>query len=363
MSAKPTMPALVFEGPDRLRLREWPRPEPGPGEVLIRVGAATICGTDVRIVAGRKTRDVRIGHPIGHECAGTVAAVGPGVGGYAPGDRVGLCPVVSCGRCEYCRADHENLCATRITLGYHTDGSFAEYMLIPALAVARGNLFKLPASVSFEAAALLEPLGCCINGQHEMGLGELTSGDDGRRLRLVIFGAGPIGLMHLLLAKARRGGTPRADAPAAESAFEVVVVERLEHRRQAALRLGADAACPPEDFNAEGEFDAAVIAVGVTELVPTALRALRKGGRLNLFAGFDAGAVAAIDPNAIHYRQLTVTGASESRRRDYAEGLALLSAGRIRLDPLVTHRFALADHEAAFRTAADGSAIKVAFSP
>ena len=110
-----------------------------------------------------------------------------------------------------------------------------------------------------------------------------------------------------------------------------------------------------------GEFDAAILAVGVPELVNVALRAVRKGGRINLFAGFDAGASVALDPNIIHYGQIHVTGASESRRRDFAEGLSLVANGRIDLAPLITARFALSDYEAAFQAAADGSAIKVAF--
>src|SRR5438046_120260 len=99
------MRALVFDGPGRLRLRDWPTPEPGPGEVVVGVHTATICGTDVRIVAGRKTRDVRLGHPIGHECSGIIAAVGEGVTKFAPGDCVAVHPVVTCGECEFCQAD------------------------------------------------------------------------------------------------------------------------------------------------------------------------------------------------------------------------------------------------------------------
>ena len=111
MSTGQFMQALIFEGPARLKLDRIPVPRPGPGEVLIRVCRATICGTDVRIVSGRKTRDVRPGHPIGHECSGTVAAVGDAGSGYEPGERVAVCVVVSCGDCDYCLADKENLCS------------------------------------------------------------------------------------------------------------------------------------------------------------------------------------------------------------------------------------------------------------
>lgn len=342
------MRALVFDGPGRLTLREIPRPEPGEGEIVVRVHTATICGTDVRILAGRKTREIRRGHPIGHEVAGTVAGVGTGVSGWSEGDHVGVCVVETCGLCPACQADEENLCEQRRTLGYQTDGAFAEYMAIPARAVERGNLFRLPERLSMETAPLLEPMACCINGQRQMRLDEMA-GRDGGRLRIVIFGAGPIGLLHLLLLRAREAGS------------EVTMVEPLSHRREPALALGADAVCAPGAFKADGSFDAAILAAGVPELVPVALRAVRKGGRVNLFAGFDAGARVELDPNVIHYHQIQVTGASESRRRDYAEALKWVADGLVDPSCLITHRLPLERHAEAFDLAMSARALKVAF--
>jgi L-iditol 2-dehydrogenase len=143
--------------------------------------------------------------------------------------------------------------------------------------------------------------------------------------------------------------------------WHVTIIEPRAVRRETALRLGADAVCSPDDFTPAGQFDAAILAVGVPDLVSVALRAVRKQGCISLFAGFDTGAAVTLDPNLIHYGQIRVTGASESRRRDFAEGLALVAAGRLDLAPLLSQRFALQDHEAAFRAAADGSALKVAF--
>ncbi len=347
-----TMQALVFEGPGRLVLRQMARPRPGEGEVLVRIHTAAICGSDLRIAAGSKTRDVRPGHPIGHEAAGTVAELGNGIRGYEPGEPVVVCVVESCGRCAFCHAGRENLCDERRTLGYHTDGAFAEYMLIPAHAVARGNLFKLPPGVDLAWAPLIEPLACCINGQEELGLGvgsEPASASWPESL--VIFGAGPIGLLHLVLARARGGTHLR----------HLAVVEPRASRRQAALRLGADAAYTPEEFDKPDGFDAAIVAVGVPELVPVAIRAVRRCGRVSLFAGFPVSGTATIEPNAIHYRQIRVYGASESRRGDFATALTLAAEARVDLAALVTHRFRLSEHEEAFRLAADGSALKVVF--
>ncbi len=341
------MRALIFDGPGRLHVENIQRPAPGPGEVTVGVHRATICGTDVRIVSGRKTREVRRGVPIGHECAGTVDAIGEGVSGLAPGDRVGVCVVVSCGACDYCHADHENLCASRYTLGYRTDGAFAETMRIPAEAVARGNLFRLPDGVSCDIAPLLEPMACCINGQHEMDL------HDGMSRSLLILGGGPIGLLHLLIA--------RAKAEAAGRPMKITLVEPRAHRREMAQRLGAERAIKPGELTEVSNWDAVILAVGVPELVSQALTSVRRQGKVNLFAGFDAGVTLPIDPNVIHYRQIHLTGASESRRRDYAEALEMVDSGSVDVTPLITHRYPLEAYNAAFHVAESGEALKVAF--
>ena len=343
------MRALIFDGPDRLRLGDFPRPVPAAGDVLVKVRHASICGTDIRIVAGRKSRDIRHGYPIGHECSGTVAEVGPAVTGYAPGEPVAVCVVVSCGECDACAADHENLCPRRVTLGYHTAGAFAEYMLIPAHAVNRGNVFKLPPEVLPEIAPLLEPMGCCLNGQHEMRAGRAnTSGPSGNRT-LLILGAGPIGLLHLSLARAG-GGYDR-----------IVMTEPLAHRREHALRLGADEVLAPDALEPREQFDDVIVAFGDPGLVDVAMRAARKCGRINLFAGFDKDTRLSFDPNLVHYNQLYLSGGSESRRRDYAEALELVRRGRVRPGDLVTHRFALEDYEEAFRIARERVGLKVVF--
>ena len=350
---KEAMRALIFEEPGRMSLREVERPVPGEGEVLVRVHTAAICGTDLKILSGKKTREIRKGHPLGHECTGTVAATGPGVSGYEIGQRVAVCVVVSCGQCAYCKSGRENLCETRITLGYATDGAFADYMLIPARAVRRGNLFSLPEHVLLGDAPLIEPMACCLNGQREMGLPGLDGPARERgAASLVIFGAGPIGLFHLMLARTYRDPAVRP----------ITVVEPQAYRREMAKSLGADRVCSPEEFHAEDEFDLAILAVGVPELVPIAIRAVGKCGRVSLFAGLPVGSTSVIDPNAIHYKQVRLLGASESRLRDFAEALALMADGKLDPSPIITHRFALEQHEEAFRVAAGASALKVVFN-
>jgi L-iditol 2-dehydrogenase len=142
----------------------------------------------------------------------------------------------------------------------------------------------------------------------------------------------------------------------------ICVVEPQARRRELAALLGADRVCSPDQFDAADEFDLAILAVGAPEIVPTAVRAVRKCGRISLFAGFPVGASATIDPNAIHYKQIRMLGASESRRSDFAEALALVADGRLDPSKIVTHRFPLEQYEEAFSVAADGSALKVIFT-
>jgi L-iditol 2-dehydrogenase len=257
-------------------------------------------------------------------------------------------PVVPCRACAYCKAGLENVCQNRQAMGYEFDGAFAEFIRIPAIALAAGNVFKMPEGMSFEAAALSEPLACCINGQKnaQVGLGD----------SVVILGAGPIGLMHAALARAA-------------GARQVIVSEPNAARRQAALERGVNYACDPTRENlldlvkskTEGlGADVVILAIGVPALANEALNLVRKGGRVNLFAGFTQGDMSSIDVNLIHYNEITVTGASALSRSGYELALNMLSTGQIDATSLITHRYAVSDSLAAFDAAASGNAIKVA---
>jgi L-iditol 2-dehydrogenase len=136
------MLAAVFHGPDDLRLEDRPTPSPGPGELLVKVGADTICGTDLRILRGEKTSGVHRGKVLGHEVAGHVVEAGRGVEGYDPGQPVAITPVIPCGHCWECTHGMENICAAQHIVGYNVDGGLAEHILVPAEAVAAGNVGK-----------------------------------------------------------------------------------------------------------------------------------------------------------------------------------------------------------------------------
>ena len=188
-----SMNAAVLHGIDDLSLTRVPVPEPGPGEVLLKVEANTICGTDLRIVSGAKTAGVRPGVILGHEFAGRVAAVGEGVEGVDVGVQATCSIVLSCGRCLQCLAGREHLCENLRLFGYEIDGGLAEYLLVPREAMERGNLVLAPRELEPTALALAEPVSCCLNGARQF---RVSSGE-----AVVVLGTGPIGLLHVALAK------------------------------------------------------------------------------------------------------------------------------------------------------------------
>lgn len=341
------MKAAVLYAANQVEIAEIDKPKAGPGDLLIKVKAATICGTDGRIITGKKTKGVRYPSVIGHEFSGEIVEVGDGVTKFKCGDAVTVDPVIPCCSCVYCRTGKENVCLNRQAIGYEFDGAFAEYVRIPAIALTTGNVFPIPEGVSFDSAALAEPLACCINGQKNVGI---KLGDT-----VVIIGAGPIGLMHIMLAKL-------------SGATKIIVSELNEQRRKAALECGADLAIDSnkEDINEKIKMltygvgaDVVIMAIGIPALTNQALSLVRKGGRVNLFAGFSTGATAEIDVNLIHYNEIIVTGASALSRDSYQTALTLISSGKIKTDKLITHRFKLEDAKEAFACALAGSAIKV----
>jgi L-iditol 2-dehydrogenase len=349
-----TMRAAVFLGPREMELREVPRPAAGPGEVLVKIAACAVCGTDLRIFKGGKTRGVYPPRVLGHEIAGVVVDVGPDAERHTdvkPGDRVATPPGIPCLACRFCNSGHENLCQRRVALGYRYDGGFAEYMLVPAIGVERGLLYRLPDRLSDQEAALAEPLACVVNGQRKNGIAL----DD----VVLIVGAGPIGLMHLQLARL-------------QGARKVLVSEPSASRRALAGELGATRTIDPtaedlltavkEETNGDGA-DVTVAAIGVAGLTNTLLNVTRVGGRVNLFAGYAGTGETTLEANLIHYGELIVTGTNACTREDFRIALDLLAGGQFQARPLVTHRFPLEQIEAAFETTRSGEGLRVVVEP
>jgi L-iditol 2-dehydrogenase len=287
------MRAVQVRGPGDVEVAEVPRPEPGPGEVLVRVEAAAICATDRRLAA-RGADSLRIP---GHEVAGHLE----------DGTPVGVHPDIGCGHCEQCRSGFENRCVERQSIGLDRDGGFAEWVAVPA-----------PHAVSLEAvsvgvAPLLEPLACCLHALDLLTVGPGT--------RAVVVGAGSMGVLCMWALKA--------------AGAMVAVVQRSEPRRRMAEELGADAALRPEDgperYLGTSPEVAVVTAPGAEGLI-WALERVAPGGRVHAFAGTPDGAP--VDANLVHYRHVTLLGSTGSTVADYVRARDMVSTGELSLDAL-----------------------------
>ena len=347
------MLAAVYHGPEDLRVEEKMKPRPGPGELLIRVDSASLCATDLRILRGghRKYQAGTIRVP-GHEVVGTVAVLGTAVEGYRLGQRVFVAPNIGCGGCKQCLRGRNNLCAHYDAFGITIDGAFAEYMLVPARAMEQCNVIPIRETADSAAVALAEPLACVWHGQEAVNVGE---GDV-----VVIQGAGPIGLMHCLLAR-RRG------------ARKIIVSDKSPERLLKAEELGADVtvnfakrtldATVATETNGEGA-DVVIVAVASREAQRQALNVTAIGGRINLFAGLPKQEpTVELDSNLVHYRELIVTGTTGCSTADCQAAVQLIESGKIDLAPLVSRRFPLREANAAFSAAAEGNLFKVVLQP
>jgi L-iditol 2-dehydrogenase len=337
--------------PGDLRVEDLPVPEAGPGELVIRVRTCSTCGTDAKIF--------RFGHHhislprvLGHEVAGEVIEVGSGVGDWSEGDRVQIIAAIPCGVCHYCRKGQHTVCEDLESIGYQYDGGFAEFMRVPAKVLSVDGVNRVPEHVSFEQASLTEPLACVLNGQELAQVGE---GDV-----VVILGAGPIGCLHVRLARARGAKT-------------VVLIDVNQGRLDLAARAEPDVSVDstkddPIDavrMMTEGRGEYVVItATGVGQAQEQALEMTAPRGRISLFGGLPKdNSTIRFDSNLVHYGEISVFGAYGSAPRHNREALSLIADGKVRVDDLITHRMSLADVHRAIETVISGDGLKVVIEP
>lgn len=343
------MKAAVLHGREDVRVESVPRPRPGPGEVLLRNRVALTCGTDVKVFRrGYHARMIAPPSVFGHEVAGVVDEVGPGVAELEPGMPVVVANSAPCGDCEYCRACRPSLCDHLL----FWNGAYAEFSRIPARIVEK-NLLPLPAGLSFRKAALAEPLACVVRGVEECALAPGQSA--------AVLGVGPIGLMFVALLRER--GVP------------VVAVGRRPERLRQALKMGAAAALPtgePQDLalrirasSPDGRGPHVVIeAVGTAETSEAALRAVRKGGKVNLFGGCPAGTRLSLDAPRLHYEELTVFATFHHTPASVREALRLIREGRIDAEAFISAEAPLERLPEVLRGMAHGGAgLKTAILP
>ncbi|CAN5540253.1 MAG: alcohol dehydrogenase catalytic domain-containing protein [Chloroflexi bacterium] len=315
------MQALVFLGTQQLELREVPRPEPGPGEVLVRVAAAGICGSELEAYIGASDR--RVGPLIlGHELAGTVVRA-PGDGsGPAEGARVAVNPLTSCGECATCRAGHPYVCPDRRLLSLHLDGGHAEYVAVPA-----EKLSPLADGVPFQVACLAEPAATALHAVAD--LPELS------RSTVLVVGCGSIGL--LTLQAARRAGARR-----------VVALDRIEARRRLAADLGAET--PELTEIADGSIDVVVDTVGVEATRQLAVRAAVPGGDVRLVGQLHP--TSELDFRAVIAKGLKLSGVYAYTDAQFHEALGALVDGSLATAPF-TQTFPLTEGAVVFHRLAE----------
>jgi L-iditol 2-dehydrogenase len=341
------MQAAVLEKIEDLKIKNIPVPQCKEGEILIKVESCAVCGTDVKVYHhGHK--HIRFPRITGHEVSGIVEEVGRRVKGFEKGERVAVAPAVPCGECHYCRQGMQSMCLNLTAIGYHYDGGFAEYMLVPERAVRNDCVNKIPESLSFEEASLAEPLACCINGQELSGV---KLGDT-----VVIIGAGPVGCFQAQLARAK-------------GAVKVILIDISSKRLRMAKIAGADFYLdgsrenPVERVLKEtGERGAEVVITACSsgKAQEEALEMVAPRGNVNFFGGLPKDSpYIKFNSNLPHYKEFYVVGTHGSSPRHNRLALNLIAKGQIRAKELITHRLSISEVRKGIEITEKGEGSKV----
>ncbi len=346
------MKVTRFYAPGDVRVEDAPEPEPAAGEVKIRVRNCSTCGTDLKIY---RFGHHRIDPPrvMGHEIAGEVVEVGDGVEGWAAGDRVQVIAAIPCGVCAECRRGRMTVCPNQTSMGYQFDGGFAEYMVVPAAVLKVNGLNRIPGTIGFDEASVAEPLACVLNGQE---LARVAEGDD-----VVVVGSGPIGCLHVRLARSR-------------GAARVFLVELNKERlARAAALVAPDESVSAEDGDVVEQIlkltdgrgaDVIITAAASGKAQEQALQYAARQARISFFGGLPQDApTITCDSNLVHYRELTIVGANGSSPEHNARALDLIATGAVPVKDLITHHLPLDRSLEALDIVARGEAIKVTIEP
>lgn len=346
------MKVARFEGPGNLSVIDVPKPTPGPKEILIKVKTCATCGTDAKIF--------KHGHPrlkppqvIGHEISGEVVELGSQISGFELGARVQVIAAIPCGDCWLCKSDRMTICENQLSMGYQFAGGFAEYMVIPWEVIRVNGVNRIPENVSFDEAAVTEPLACVLNSQKIVGV---SKGDS-----VLVMGAGPIGCLHVRLARAL----------GAEKVF-------LADINGGRLALSSEKVKPDASIDMEHEDLVQVIKTLTNGRGPSvvitaapsgaaqelAISIVAPGGRVSFFGGLPKDQpLINCDANIVHYKEVTLFGANGSSPSQNLEALEMISSGKVRVSDLITHRVPLDRVADAIDAVLSGTAIKVVVNP
>ncbi len=336
--------AMYYSNRD-VRLEEMPVPRIGPGELLVKVVASGICGSDVM----EWYRIKRAPRVLGHEITGEIVEVGAGVTRYAVGQRVFVSHHVPCNTCRYCLAGNHTACETLHTTNYDP-GGFAEYLRVPPLQVERG-VYPLPEEVSFDEGVFIEPLACVVRG---LRVARLVPGQT-----VLVLGSGQAGLLNVALARAL-------------GAARIIATDVNEYRLRAARRFGADVAIPAEDdvparlreANDGRPADLVIVCTGAYAAFVQALASVERGGTVLFFAPTEPGINLPIPVNDFWRNSITVMPTYGAGPYDLAVSLALIRGRRVPVREMITHRLDLAEAARGFQlTASAGESIKVVLYP
>lgn len=347
-----TMLAARMHDIGDIRVEEVEKPSPGPGEILIKVEACAICGSDIRIL---RFGNERLQYPVitGHEIAGVVVSVGADVKSFKEGDSIALGADVPSMQDDWSKNGIGNLSDINYAIGYQFPGGFAQYCLLNELTVRYGPVTQVPGDLSLEQAALAEPIGCCINGLERA---QMTPGKT-----ILIIGAGPMGLM---LARTAR----------AFGAILTVLIDQDPRRVQQAKELGESLTINSTEINIASlasdfclprqGFDIVLTACSNSKAQEQAVSLVAKRGVVNFFGGLPTGkSMISIDSNVVHYKEASLTGSHGSTPLQHKRSVELIASGRLDVASLITHRFPLSDIHEAFETVEQRKCLKTVVKP
>lgn len=344
------MKAALLKAASTIEVEDVPVPEISEGTALLRVKACGICGSDLKFY-NHIDRVNSLPRILGHEVAGEVVGAGEKVSGLRTGDRIALANEIPCRQCYACRKGLENVCENTSVVGVTIDGGFSEYMLLTEQLIGRGPVNRMPESITFEEAALAEPLGCVVNGL------EFARMDEGKSV--LVIGTGPIGCMIINLAQNM-------------GASKIVAVEKNPKRLEMARPFGADHYIYAEkgflqealELTHDG-YDVVMVATGDIGVQEEGIKAAAKGGFVNLFGGVAKGLpdTVTFSNKFLHYRQFAVGGSFSQTKEQHRKALEYLAKGKIKTDKLITHRFGLDDIKKAIDAVQNQEGLKVMVKP